>query len=143
MKKIILTAVSICLFIPAFGLENIGSIKKAEGDVSILRAQKKTAASAGMHLAEGDVILSGRDGSAGLILKDGTTLSVGPDTEIIMSRFLFEPKDSKYAMSMRMNKGTAVYESGRMAKLAPKSVSITTPKATIGVRGTKFMIKVD
>ncbi len=30
-----------------------------------------------------------------------------------------------------------------MGKLAPEKINIHTPKATIGVRGTKFLIRVD
>jgi len=127
----------------AFAEENIGSFKKVSGDVSVNRMEEIIKAEAGMHLLEGDIIKSAADGSAGLIFKDGTIFSIGAETEVILTKYMFQPKDSKYSMRMNMKKGTAVYESGRMAKLAPEAVKILTPKATIGVRGTKFLVEVE
>jgi hypothetical protein len=42
-----------------------------------------------------------------------------------------------------MVQGTAVYISGIIAKLSPQSVRFETPNATIGIRGTRFLVKVD
>jgi hypothetical protein len=42
-----------------------------------------------------------------------------------------------------MLKGTAVYLSGIIGKLSPQSVRFETPNATIGIRGTKMLVKVD
>jgi len=42
-----------------------------------------------------------------------------------------------------MFKGTAVYLSGLISKLAPDSARFETPSASVGIRGTKFAVKVD
>jgi hypothetical protein len=127
----------------AYALDDIGSIKSVKGSVKILRGDKSLDLTPGMKIFVGDIIKSASDGSAGLIFTDGTVFSVGSSTEIILNKYMFQPKDNKYSMRMNMKRGTAVYESGRMAKLAPEAIEIQTPKATIGVRGTKFLVKVD
>ena len=49
----------------------------------------------------------------------------------------------KYAFSLYLDKGPAIYESGKIGKLAPEVVKVETPKATVGVRGTRFLIETD
>jgi len=39
-------------------------------------------------------------------------------------------------------KGTAAYVSGVIVKLSPKAARFETPTATIGIRGTRFLVKV-
>jgi len=43
---------------------------------------------------------------------------------------------------MKMAKGTFSYLSGLIAKLAPDSVKLLIPDATIAVRGTKLLVDV-
>jgi hypothetical protein len=78
-----------------------------------------------------------------VILKDDSLLSLGPNSEVVVDQFLFTPAEGKLALVTRMVKGTAVFFSGVIAKLSPQSVRIETPNATIGVRGTRFLVKVD
>jgi hypothetical protein len=42
-----------------------------------------------------------------------------------------------------MLKGTLAYFSGLISKLAPESAHIETPTASIGIRGTKFVARVE
>jgi hypothetical protein len=46
-------------------------------------------------------------------------------------------------MLVRLSSGTMAYLSGLIGKLAPESVRFETPVATIGIRGTRFAMKVD
>jgi len=36
-----------------------------------------------------------------------------------------------------------MFVSGSIAKLAPQAVQITTPVSTIGIRGTRFLVKIE
>ena len=53
------------------------------------------------------------------------------------------PKNSRYEFSLYMARGTAIYSSGKIGKLSPESVKVNTPTATVGVRGTRFIINAD
>jgi len=44
---------------------------------------------------------------------------------------------------VRFLKGSFAVITGLIAKLSPQSVKISTPTATIGIRGTEFVVKVD
>jgi hypothetical protein len=78
-----------------------------------------------------------------VILKDDTSLSLGPNSVVVVDQFLFAPAEGKLSLVTRMVQGTAVYISGIIAKLSPQSVRLETPNATIGTRGTRFLVKVD
>jgi hypothetical protein len=90
----------------------------------------------------GDVVRTGKDGSMGIVLTDDTTISLGPNSELAIKEYAFDPKEGKFALLARMAKGTFVYLSGVIAKLAPNSVHLEIPDATIAVRGTKLLIEV-
>lgn len=143
MKLLVGIFIALMVTFSAFADETIGNIKKMSGSVTVLRGEKNISAEPGVKLMQGDIVRTGADSSAGIIFKDSTIFSMGADSEIMINQYTFSPKDEKYAFNMHMKKGTAVYESGRMGKLAPEAVKIHTPKATIGVRGTKFLVEVE
>lgn len=120
-----------------------GRVKTINGSASIVRGQSSLPAIVNEEIFQGDTLRTGPDGSLGVILKDDSMLSLGPNSEVVVDQFLFTPAEGKLALVTRMVKGTAVFLSGVIAKLSPQSVRIETPNATIGVRGTKFLVKVD
>ena len=75
------------------------------------------------------------------MFEDGTLLTLGSGADVLVRDYVFEPKDGKFSFSLYMAKGEAIYESGKIGKLAPQSVKVETPKATVGVRGTRFLIE--
>ncbi|MEO8406964.1 MAG: FecR domain-containing protein [Oxalobacteraceae bacterium] len=139
------------VFLAIFGFANIAMaqddhvalFKNVSGTVKIIRDKSDLVAVAGTQLMKLDSIASGPDSSAGIVFKDGTLLTVGSSTEIQISRYLFQPEEAKYDFSLYLKKGTAIYSSGKLGKLSPESVSVNTPRATVGVRGTRFIVKVD
>ena len=56
---------------------------------------------------------------------------------------MYDPNTSTGKLSLKATLGTVRYASGQIAKLSPTSVSILTPTATIGVRGTDFSMTID
>jgi hypothetical protein len=99
-------------------------------------------ASPGLALEEGDVLKTGADGHLGVVLRDDTRVSLGPDTEVRIDRFVFAPAQGQLALVLKMARGVAAYVSGKIAKLSPDAVRVETPVATVGVRGTRFVAKV-
>ena len=82
-------------------------------------------------------------GSVGLVFSDDTRVTLGPGTEIAVDDYLFKPLEKNLSFVLRIVQGTVSYLSGQMAKLSPESVDLVMPAATIGVRGTHILIKVD
>ena len=133
-----------CLANPAFGEDNhVGIFKNVSGGMKVVRAGAAFDAAPGMPLFMSDKVVSDPGASAGLVFKDGTLVTVGPSTEIQIRDYAFEPKNSRYEFSLYMARGTAIYSSGKIGKLSPESVKVNTPTATVGVRGTRFIINAD
>ena len=126
----------------ASAAQTIGYIKTVQGAASVTRDGVTEAAVIGHPLRVGDTLLTARDGSLGLTLKDDTMMSLGPNSELLLDSFLFEPAASELGLSARLTSGTLQFVSGIISKLKPESVAIDTPTATIGVRGTRFLVKV-
>ena len=70
-------------------------------------------------------------------------VSLGPASEINVANYLFNPADQELSFVTRLLRGTFSFITGQIAKLAPQNVKLETPNATLGVRGTKFVVKVD
>ncbi len=121
-------------------VDHVAIIKNVQGRLEILRNGSSTAAAPGDQLFVSDQLKSSAGASAGVVFKDGTLLTVGPSTDIKLRDYAYEPKEAKYAFSLYLNKGSAIYSSGQISKLAPRVVKIDSPTASVGVRGTRFII---
>ena len=120
----------------------VGSVKTAKGACFVVRGGAAAPVHAGEQLFLADTLRTGEDGHLGALLRDDTSLTLGPDTELQVERFAFEPAHSRLEMVLRMLKGACSYLSGQIAKLAPDAVRFETPVATVGVRGTRFLARV-
>lgn len=123
--------------------EFVGFVKSMEGKAFVLRAGESISLTEGMEIRMGDIVNADRDGYVGLIFSDDTVISMGPGTELSIEAYYFEPLDGKLSFIAKIMRGTISYLSGQIAKLSPASVKLRTPAATIGVRGTQVLIKVD
>jgi len=123
-------------------IDKIGHIQNLKGTASILRDGTVLAGDPGTALYRGDLVRTGKPGAVGIVLTDDTSISLGSGSELSLNDYAFEPKESKFALGIRMLKGTFSYISGQIAKLAPDSAQLHTPDATIAVRGTKLLIQI-
>ncbi|WP_300460832.1 FecR domain-containing protein [Desulfobacula sp.] len=123
--------------------QHAGLLKSVSGDVTIQRGDTLIKAHQGMQLMSSDIIISKAKGYTGIIFIDGTTIAIGPDTQFNINSYQFEPGVGEYAFSMYLKKGSAIYNSGKIGKLSPESVNFSTPRASVGIRGTRFIIDVE
>ncbi len=123
--------------------DSAGFIKTISGDVYITTAQTTVKAVINMPIEQGDIIRTGADSSVGLVFEDDTVVALGPNSELSIDGFLFKPAEQQLSFIIRMIKGTFSFLTGQIAKLAPKKVVLETPNATLGVRGTKFVVNIE
>jgi hypothetical protein len=97
----------------------------------------------GLHLLLNDVLQTGSDARLGVIFQDGTRVSLGPNSELKIDRFVFQPSDGKFGLAMQLVRGAMAYVSGRIAQFSPQSVSVETPVGVLGLRGTHFAVSLD
>lgn len=120
---------------------HVALLKNVTGSISVQRAGSTLAAVSGMVLLVSDRLVSAAGASAGIVFKDGTLLTLGPAAELHVRDYVFKPKEATYAFDVFLARGSAVYSSGKIGKVAPEAVKVGTPTATVGVRGTRFIVE--
>jgi hypothetical protein len=120
----------------------IGVVKIARGDTIVERAGERSAIVSGDSVYVDDMVETGEDGTLGITFKDNTRVSLGPNSQLAVNEFVYAPAEEEYSFVTRLTRGTLFFISGVIAKLAPETVSIETPSASIGVRGTRFLVRV-
>ena len=121
------------------GTAIIGRVTITEGEVFIITGGVSTRAEPGSTVKAADTLITGSGGSMGIILADDTRISLGPTSAMLMKKVEFDPLHDKNLFVARLNKGSMLYESHWDGKVA----SVETPHATIGIRGTRFLIRVE
>jgi hypothetical protein len=120
-----------------------GRIKIVTGSAFIVRGSETIPAKPGELVYAADGLRTGDGGSVGVTLKDDTRLSLGPNSEVRLERYVYAPGNGGLGMVLKFVRGVAAYVSGRMARLAPDSIRLETPAAIVGVRGTSLAIRVE
>jgi hypothetical protein len=123
--------------------ESSASLRKTKGDVLIERAGNIIKAEEGTPVYPNDTVRTGADGSVGIMFKDNSRISLGPNSRLELKKFVFKPAQGEFSMINKLIKGTASLVSGKMSKLSPESVVLETPTSTIGTRGTTVNIKIN
>lgn len=133
---------ALCLADVAAGAE-IGQIKTAKGQVTIERDGRTLPAAVGTRLQSADVVKTGADSSVGITMDDDTLLSAGAGSVLSLDRYAFEPTTGQGRFDASLNRGTLAVISGRIAKASPDAMTVRTPTAILGVRGTEFVVSAE
>ena len=123
--------------------DDIGRVKVSKGQVSIERAGTAMPATVGAPLQSADVVTTGSDGAVGITMNDDSLLSAGSNSRLALDRFVHDPATNQGRFNLSLNRGTLTVISGRIAKQSPEAMTVRTPAAILGVRGTEFAVKVD
>ena len=120
----------------------VALVKVLEGTAFAVQGDDRKALRIGQPIHRKDVVETA-SGTVGLTFKDGSRISIGPNSRIVFKAFEFSPAENKLAFLINVIKGTMLYVSGVIAKLAPDAVKVETPVATVVVRGTRFLTKIE
>ena len=124
-------------------LADVGQIKVATGHVSVERKGQSLPGRVGLVLESEDVLRTGADGAVGITMRDNSLLSAGPNSILSLERFEFDATTGDGRFDARLQRGTLAVTSGRIAKKSPQAMTVRTPSAVLGVRGTEFVVAVD
>lgn len=118
-----------------------GTFKAVRGEVTVIRADVRSAAVVGNGFSGADRLVTGAKSAAALTLQDGTMLSIGPDSALDLEKFAYDPTTQTGNIAVRLLRGSLRMITGLIAKLKPEEVTVKTPTAVIGVRGTDFIVE--
>jgi len=144
--KILITGLLIisffCVNINAFADNGIAIVKSSKGDVKAKRSDEILSLLPGVRLQVGDIIITGSNSRVGIIFNDGSVLSLDENSFFRINDFVFKPIEKKFKFNLYLENGAALFESGKIGKLAPQNFKFEIPEGTIGIRGTKFLVEV-
>jgi hypothetical protein len=136
-------------FILLFGIftltlaNDVALVKKAKGESYIVRQNKEISIQVGTKLQEKDIIITESKSSVGLIFKDNTRISVGQNSKLEIEQYLFEPAQNKEGFVTNLSKGSMECITGLISKVNPSAFKVKVKTATMGIRGTHFIINVN
>jgi hypothetical protein len=117
---------------------NAGQFLTVVGDVRVVTADgTQRVPVRGMLLREGETVLTGAGALAQVRLLDGGLLAIRADTEMRITRFAHAgAEDRESSLLIALLKGGFRSITGLIGRLNRDGYRITTPTATIGIRGT-------
>jgi hypothetical protein len=108
------------------------------GEAVLVKNEVVNAATTGqINVGDGvlrdETVQTGAESAARLVMADSTNLSLGANASLKLDRSVFNDEHSYRDIAIRLTSGAFRFVTGHSEKAAYK---ITTPLATIGVRGT-------
>ena len=122
--------------------QEIGQVKTVAGEAYLVRDGARADAEPGAPVFEKDLIETGADGSIGITFNDNTVISAGPNTELALAEYQYDSSTLEGTMLADLLSGTLAVDSGDMVRGSPDAMQVKTPSAILGVRGTKFLVRV-
>jgi len=127
------------------GLMNIGVAAAVHGAVRATPPGRKIGRriGSGQPVYLNDHVTTGPDGSLQLLLLDQTTFTIGPNSDMVLDDFVYNPRTNAGSVSAQILKGFFRFVTGKIAQNKPSSMTVTTPVGTIGIRGTMVVGHID
>jgi len=131
-------------FCMLFSAEVAGIFKSVSGAVTVEHGDKsKVTPKVGDKFFESDTIRTAEKATAGLIFNDNTLISVGQKSEFSIKEYKFEPSEKRGRFVGKVGSGTIACMTGLIAKMNPESMKMESKTATIGIRGTYFVMEAE
>jgi hypothetical protein len=120
--------------------EPIGNVATVTGSASVIRNDKTTPLKVKDDIYLNDVVQTGANSALGITFIDATTFNLKANTKITIDNYVYEDGGKSNAAIFDVAKGTAAFVAASVAKTG--DMKITTPTATLGIRGTTGLVEV-
>ena len=87
----------------------------------------------GVDVQASELVTTGANDRAQLLFLDGTSLTVGPNAELRIDRFVFDPSSATGQLDVTLGKGVLRMVGGKISKT--RAVTVNTPGGSTGIRG--------
>ncbi len=97
--------------------------------------------SLGAEVVHNERIHTDAKGSVQLLFLDRTSMSIGPNSDVVIDEYAFDPNANTGKLAVRVGKGVMRFVGGQISHSG--EATITTPSASIGIRGGTAIIDVN
>ncbi len=120
--------------------EKIGKAVVVQNNVDLITDQGAFVIVVGTDIRTRQTVTTGLNSSSQFTMSDDTRLAVGPNSQLFLDEFVYDPDPSKRKVVLKTIKGALRFVTG---KNPSNTYTINTPTAVIGVRGTMFDIYIN
>ena len=132
------------LFSLTLSASEIGGISELQGNGEISRRDSDKALTAELDsdIFSFDDVRTG-NGRLAIEFLDKSVVKLTEHSKLVIDEFIYDPDPSKSKLALNMASGTARFITGGLGLINKENISIKTPTASIGIRGTDFTTTVD
>src|SRR6185436_13692031 len=120
--------------------EPVGNVATVIGKASVIRNDQTTPLKVKDDIYLNDVVQTGTNSTLGITFIDATTFNLKASTKITIDNYVYEDGGKNNAAIFDVARGTAAFVAASVAKTG--DMKITTPTATLGIRGTTGLVEV-
>lgn len=114
----------------------VGTSAAVQGSVFVSTAGAERKAQVKEQIKLDDQITTKQDSALQILLLDQSTFTVGQNCRMIIDKFVYDPSTNAGEVAATVTTGAFRFMSGNIGKKNPTNAKISTPSATIGIRGT-------
>ena len=132
------------LFSLTLDASEIGEISELSGNGEINRgdSEVKLDAKIDSDIFSFDDVRTG-NGRLAIQFLDDSVVKLTEHSKLVIDEFIYDPDPAKSKLALNMASGTARFITGKLGRINKENISIKTPTASIGIRGTDFTATVD
>ncbi|GAB4089353.1 FecR family protein [Hydrogenophaga soli] len=118
-----------------------GRIQYAAGDVERSHGTVRESVVKGVTVDVGDAIITGLTGRAQILFSDGGLISLYPESRFNIQDYGNASAGESDRFQVQLYRGLMRVITGLIGKRAPTRYKVATPVATIGIRGSAFLVQ--
>lgn len=128
---------------PAVSASKAGIVKIVGGDVRVRDAQGERPLKSGDAVFANDRLVSGKEGSASVVLRDGTTLVLANNSQLEIQKYTFDATTQDGSILVNLMQGSLRMLTGLIARVNPDAIQVKTKTLSVGIRGTDFIVETE
>ena len=134
LRALLLGSVALLILDPTIAAARVGVTSATDGDpLGKPPAEPERVLRIGIDVQANELITTGSNDRAHLVFLDGTSITVGPNAQLSIDKFVYDPNTKTGELAVSATKGVLRLVGGKISKTTP--ITITTPSSTIGIRG--------
>ena len=138
---LLLCATLLVLFNATDAVARVGVTSATDGDpLGKPPGETERVLRVGIDVQANEIITTKDDDRAHLVFLDGTSLTVGPNAQLVIDKFVFDPSTNTGDLGITASKGVFRLVGGKISK--DKPITVTSPSGSMGIRGGIVIVNV-
>ena len=129
----------VCLWTPLANAVEAGRVVSMTPGAFVERSGATLPLSVQSVVEAGDILSTDASGRLRVLFADDSAISMGGNTSLSLRDFVFP--GSKPSVGVHLSKGLLRAITGKIVEMNPAGFALTTPEATVGIRGTIISVR--